>query len=145
MTTETKVKPPAWFWIVSVLALLWNLAGVMAYIGQAYMSDEVLAAMSEAERSLYENQPAWVTGAFAIAVWGGALGCIFLLLRKRWAKPVFVISLIGLLGQLSYNYFLSEAFETFEMIDIAMSVMILVISIALILFSSKAITKQWLT
>ncbi len=145
MTTETKVKPPVWFWIVSVLALLWNLVGVMAYIGQAYMSDEVLAAMSEAERSLYENQPAWVTGAFAIAVWGGALGCIFLLVRKRWAKPVFVISLIGLLGQLTYNYFLSEALETFETVDIVMSIMILIISIALILFSNKSISKNWIT
>jgi CHASE2 domain-containing sensor protein len=144
MTTETKVKPPVWFWIVSVLALLWNLAGAMAYIGQAYMSDEVLATMSEAERNLYENQPAWVTGAFAIAVWGGTLGCIFLLLRKKWAKPVFIVSLIGLIGQLSYNYFLSEAFDTFEIVDMIMSVMILVISIVLIVFSNKAIRKNWL-
>jgi CHASE2 domain-containing sensor protein len=144
MTTEIKVKPPVWFWIVSVLALLWNLAGAMAYIGQAYMSDEVLATMSEAERNLYENQPAWVTGAFAIAVWGGTLGCIFLLLRKKWAKPVFIVSLIGLIGQLSYNYFLSEAFDTFEIVDMIMSVMILVISIVLIVFSNKAIRKNWL-
>lgn len=145
MTTEIKVKPPVWFWIVSVLALLWNLAGAMAYIGQAYMSDEVLATMSEAERNLYENQPAWVTGAFAIAVWGGTLGCIFLLLRKKWAKPVFIVSLLGLIGQLSYNYFLSGAFDTFEIVDMVMSVMILVISIALIVFSNKAIRKNWLT
>lgn len=145
MTTEIKVKPPVWFWIVSVLALLWNLAGAMAYIGQAYMSDEVLATMSEAERNLYENQPAWVTGAFAIAVWGGTLGCIFLLLRKKWAKPVFIVSLLGLIGQLSYNYFLSEAFDTFEIVDMVMSVMILIISIALIMFSNKAIRKNWLT
>ncbi|PIB37782.1 hypothetical protein [Maribacter sp. 4G9] len=145
MTTETKVKPPVWFWIVSVLALLWNLAGAMAYIGQAYMSDEVLATMSEAERNLFENQPAWVTGAFAIAVWGGTLGCIFLLLRKKWAKPVFIVSLLGLIGQLSYNYFLSGAFDTFEIVDMVMSVMILVISIALIVFSNKAIRKNWLT
>jgi CHASE2 domain-containing sensor protein len=144
MTTETKVKPPAWFWIVSVLALLWNLAGAMAYIGQAYMPDEVLAAMTEAERNLYENQPAWVTGAFAIAVWGGTLGCIFLLLRKKWAKPVFIVSLIGLIGQLSYNYFLSEAFDTFEIVDMVMSVMILVIAIALIGFCNKAIAKKWI-
>lgn len=145
MTTETKVKPPVWFWIVSVLALLWNLAGAMAYIGQAYMSDEVLSAMTEAERNLYESQPAWVTAAFAIAVWGGSLASIFLLLRKKWAKPLFVISLLGLLGQLSYNYFLSDAVETFETVDMLMSVMILVIAIALIGFCNKAISNKWIS
>ena len=144
MTTKTKVKPPVWFWIISILALLWNLAGAMAYIGQAYMSEEVLSAMSEIERNLYESQPAWVTAAFAIAVWGGTLACNFLLLRKKWAKPVFIISLIGLLGQLSYNYFLSDAVETFETVDMVMSVLILIIAIALIVFSNKAIDKKWI-
>ena len=86
--TNSVSKPPMWFWIVSALALLWNLAGVMAYLGQAYMSIENLEKMSQAERLLYESQPAWVTGAFAVAVWGGALGCIALLLKKKWAKPV---------------------------------------------------------
>lgn len=145
MTTETKVKPPVWFWIVSVLALLWNLAGAKSYIGQAYMSDEVLAAMTEAERNLYETQPAWVTAAFAIAVWGGTLASIFLLLRKKWAKPLFVISLLGLLGQLSYNYFLSDAVQTFETGDMVLSVIILVIAIALIVFSHKAEAKKWIS
>ncbi|MDC6405960.1 MULTISPECIES: hypothetical protein [Maribacter] len=145
MTTETKIKPPAWFWIVSVLALLWNLAGAMAYIGQAYMSDEVRAAMTEAERNLYETQPAWVTAAFAIAVWGGTIACIFLLLRKKWAKPLFVISLLGLLGQMSYNFFMSDTFEVYGPNAMIMPIMILVIAIALIVFSNKAIAKKWIS
>lgn len=145
MTTETKAKPPVWFWIVSVLALLWNLAGAMAYIGQAYMPDEVLAAMSEAERNLYESQPAWVTAAFAIAVWGGILACVFLLLRKKWAKPVFIISLLGVLAQMSYNFFMSETFEVYGASAMAMPIMVVIISIVLIWFSNKAIAKNWLT
>ncbi|UWX53618.1 hypothetical protein NYZ99_10495 [Maribacter litopenaei] len=145
MTTETKVKPPVWFWIVSILALLWNLAGAMAYIGQAYMSDEVLAAMSDAERNLYETQPAWVTAAFAIAVWGGTLACILLLIRKKWAKTLFIISLIGVLAQMTYNFFLSNTFEVYGASAMAMPIMIVVVSIALIWFSNKAIAKNWLT
>lgn len=145
MTTETKVKPPAWFWIVSILALLWNLAGVMAYIGQAYMSAEDLAALSEAERTLFETQPAWVTGAFAIAVWGGALGCIFLLFRKRWAKTVFVISLIGIIAQMGYNFFMSNNFEVYGPGAMIMPIMVLLVGVGLIIFSNKAIANQWLT
>lgn len=36
MNHSTRTKPPIWFWIISVIALIWNLMGVMAYLGQAY-------------------------------------------------------------------------------------------------------------
>ena len=138
-------KPPMWFWIVSVLALLWNLAGAMAYLGQAYMSAETLAQMSEAERLLYESQPAWVTGAFAIAVWGGSLGCIALLLKKKWAKPIFSISLLGILAQLSHSFFMSNSFEVYGPGAMVMPIMILVVGIALVVFTNLAIKKKWLS
>ncbi len=38
MTTSTRARPPIWFWIVSILALLWNLLGVMAYLAQVNMT-----------------------------------------------------------------------------------------------------------
>jgi hypothetical protein len=134
-----------WFWIVSALALLWNLAGVMAYLGQAYMSIETLEQMSQAERLLYESQPAWVTGAFAVAVWGGALGCIALMLKKKWAKPVFIISLIGILAQMSHSFFISNNFEVYGPGAMIMPIMVLIIGIALVLLANTAIKKGWLS
>ncbi len=144
MRTETKVNPPKWFWVVSVLALLWNLMGVFAYLAQAFMSIEVLEAMSQAERELYESQPPWVTAAFAIAVWAGLLGCILLLIRKKLAKTIFVISLLGVLAQTTYNFFLSNTFEVYGASAMAMPIMIIVVSILLVLFSNKSISKNWL-
>jgi len=143
--TNSVSKPPMWFWIVSALALLWNLAGVMAYLGQAYMSIENLEKMSQAERLLYESQPAWVTGAFAVAVWGGALGCIALLLKKKWAKPVFVISLIGILVQMSHSFFMSNNFEVYGPGAMVMPIMVIIIGIALVLFANTGIKKGWLS
>lgn len=32
-------RPKAAFWIIAVIALIQNLMGVMAYLGQAYMKD----------------------------------------------------------------------------------------------------------
>ena len=75
--SEKKIyKTPTWFMVVAVLLLVWNLLGVMAYIMQVTMSPETLAALPDAQRQLYENTPAWATAAFAIAVSGGALGCL---------------------------------------------------------------------
>ena len=82
-------RPKAAFWIIAVIALIWNLMGVMAYLGQAYMTDEAKALLTEAEKALYDNVPIWVTAAFAIAVFGGVLASIALLMRKQIAKLYF--------------------------------------------------------
>ena len=144
MTKDQEIKPPKWFWIVSVLALLWNIMGVMAYLKNAFMSVEDLEKLTQAERLLYESQPAWATAAFAIAVWGGTLGCIALLLRKKWARPVFLISLIGIVVQLVYAFFLSNSFEVYGPGAVAMPIIVALIGILLVFFSGKAQNKGWI-
>ena len=64
MNEEVTAAPPKMFYWVSGAALVWNLLGVMAYVGQVTMSPDVLQAMPEEQRALYENMPAWVTAAF---------------------------------------------------------------------------------
>ncbi|MFK7924874.1 MAG: hypothetical protein AB8H47_23140 [Bacteroidia bacterium] len=143
MTNES-TKIPVWFWIVAGLALAWNLVGCFAYVGQVMMTDEALAVLPEAERALYENVPAWVTAAFAFAVWGGALGSLLLLLRKKIATPVLIVSAIGITAQLSYNLFMSKAMDVYGPEGMIMPVMVLVIGLGLIYLSRFATQKNWL-
>ena len=90
---------PKWFIPVAVRALLWNLIGCAAYLADVTITPEAVAQMTPAERALYETRPAWAVAMTALAVWGGALGCVGLLLRKSWATVVFLVSLIGVIGQ----------------------------------------------
>lgn len=136
MTKSTK-KPGNGFWIIGIVALIWNLMGVYAYLQQAYMSAEDLAALPAEQQPLYENIPAWVTGAFAIAVFGGALACILLLMKKKLATTVFLISLIGIIFQMVYNVFMSKAMEVYGPGGIIMPVMVLVIGIFLWRYAKK--------
>ena len=146
MTNDGKVKVPVWYWIVSVVALLWNLMGAMAYLSQAYMSDEVKAALPAERVELMENMPAWATAAFAFAVWGGVLGCLGLLLRKKWAKPVLVVSLIGILIQMGYSFFMTNAVEVYGTVEgVIMPIILIVIGIGLVLFSKSALNKGWIS
>lgn len=138
-------KPPIWFWIVSVVALVWNLMGVMAYVGQAYMTDAELSALPEAEQALYTNVPVWATAAFAIAVFGGALACIALLLKKKIAKTLFLISLIGIIVQMIYNFFISEAMDVYGPGAMIMPAMVIIIGIYLVMFSKKSIANNWIS
>ncbi len=145
MTDQSLVKLPTWFWIVAVAALLWNLLGVMAFVGQVTLTPEALAEMEPGERALYENVPIWATIAFALAVFGGALGCVLLLLRKRLASTVFLISLIGIVVQMGYNFFLSGSLAVYGPGALAMPVMILVIGAGLLLFSKHAAKVGWIS
>src|SRR5690606_28081044 len=76
-------KPAVWFWVVSVLALLWNMFGVMAFVSQMAMTPDMLAQLPEAQRVAIETRPMWATIAFALAVFGGAIGSALLLIRSR--------------------------------------------------------------
>lgn len=137
-------KAPIWFWAVAVLALAWNAVGVAAYIGQTTMTPEALAALTPAERALMAATPAWATAAFAIAVFGGAAGSLLLLLRSRVALPVLVLSLIGVIAQMSYVLFLSKALEVYGSEGLAMPVTVLVVSVLLPFFARHAARRRWL-
>ena len=138
-------KPTTLFWVIGVIALIWNGLGVMSYIGQAFMTDEMKAALPEAERALYDNVPAWVTAAFAIAVFGGLLGCILLLMKKKAAKTVFLVSLIAIIVQMTYNLFMSKAVEVYGPGGAIMPIMVIAIGVFLLLYSKRSIEKGWLS
>ena len=52
---------------------------------------------------LYQDVPAWVTAAFAVAVFSGTLGAVFLLLKKKIASTFFILSFVGIVTQMSYG------------------------------------------
>ncbi len=81
------------FWVIGAVALIYNVAGIINFSTQ--MNADTVAAMPELYRSIIEDRPAWATGAFAVAVFGGALGGLLLLLRKSTAYYVFITSLLG--------------------------------------------------
>lgn len=137
-------KTPIWFWIVAGLAFLWNIMGLIAFFMQVNMSEETLAAMPPAEQAMYENIPIWATIAFAIAVIAGTIGSIGLLMRKKWAHPVFLLSLIGIIVQQIHIFFLSGIMKDAGVSTMVMPAMILLIAVLLLFFSKKMIRQGWL-
>ena len=140
---STVNKAPVWFWVVSVLALAWNVIGVMAYIQQTTMAPEALQALPEAERALIAATPAWVTASFATAVFGGAAGCLLLLLRSRLAMPVLLLSLIGVIVQTGYTLLISDALAVYGPGGLAMPLTILVVAALLPWFARHAARRRW--
>jgi len=136
MTTSN--KPGVLFWVIAVIALIWNIMGVMAYLAQAFMTDEAKALLPEAEQAMYSDIPAWVTAAFAFAVFGGFLGSLALLLRKKWATSLFLVSLLGIFVQQIYTFFVSDIMTDARAADMVMPLMIVVVGIFLFYYSKGA-------
>jgi hypothetical protein len=110
-----------------VISLLWNGYGCFDYLMTNTKGDPYLrqAGMTDAQIAYYHSMPAWMTGVWAIGVWGGALGAILLLARLRWALPVFVISLAAYVASLIYYYLLSSGVGVMGAQMVVMNVVIL--------------------
>ena len=137
-------RPPAWFWIVAVLGLLWELFGVWMYlmtVGVVPNAQE----MSEAERSLMESSPTWVTALFAIGVFAGALGALGLVLRRRWARPLLILSLIAVILQFGGWLLMTDAIEIMGPPVFVMPAVIVVVAILLAWVASTGVKRGWLS
>ncbi len=128
------------FWAIGAIALIWNAMGVANYFMQ--MNPDVLEMYRESERAIIDGRPGWATGAFAIAVFGGALGSLLLLLRKSAATYLFIASLLGVIGAMVHTLGVGIEFGLGEILAIIL--MPLVVAAFLIWYSRHAEGKGWL-
>ena len=135
------IKAPPSFWIVASVSLVWNLIGVMNYLYSVTLSAEVLSAMSDAERSLYTDVPVFVTSCFAIAVFSGVLGSVFLLMRKALSVSFFLVSLIAIILQMSLGVLLTPMLEAQGATALAFPIMLIACA-AFFLWYAKRVTAQ---
>jgi len=143
MTEAMRIKSPTWFMVVVAVLFVWNLLGVMAYVMQVTMSPEMMAALPEAQQELYANTPTWAIAAFAVAVHGGALGCLLLILKKNLAGLFLQLSLAGVLVQMYHSFFMSKNFDVFGPGAMVMPIMVLLIAIYLVTLAARAKARKW--
>lgn len=135
---------PKSFWVIAIAALLWNLLGVAMFFMQVTASPETVAAMPAEQRQVYEATPGWLNIAFAVAVFGGVIGSLGLLLKKRWAVTLFLISLLALLVQMMGAYAATPVWEAYGPAGLAMPILLVVIALLLWVYARKATIRGWL-
>jgi hypothetical protein len=144
MTARTKKNVGRWYYIILAFAVIWNLLGVSAFVMQLMMTPDTIASLPSGERELYENMPLWATVAFGVAVVGGTLGSIGLLIRKQWGLIVLWLSLIGVLVQMFQAFLLSNMLEVYGPTAAVMPAVIIIVAIALVILGRNANTRHWL-
>lgn len=138
--TDSTNKPNTLFWVIAIVALIWNGLGVMAYLTRAFITDDMIAALpKEQQAEFLTEHPAWYTASFALAVFCGALGALFLLFRKKLAATLFIISAFGAIVQHIY------IFMNIEVVSYVMPIMIIVVCLFFIWYAKDAIKKGWIS
>ncbi|MEH6657260.1 hypothetical protein [Leeuwenhoekiella marinoflava] len=138
----TTTKPSKKFWIISTIAVLWNLMGIFAFMGQAFVSSAMLAELPADQAELIRNTPQWLTGIFAIATVTGLLGSILLVLRRKSATTLFFISAVGVLIQMGYSFFATDALQVYGIVEgLIMPLIVILSAVYLYFFSVKSSKK----
>ena len=143
MSQEAAAVPrrtPVHLWIVGVLAVLWNAVGAFDYLMTQTRNESYMAQFTPEQLAYFYEFPTWVVAFWALAVWGGVAGAVLLLLRKRMAVPVLLVSLACMVVTSIHNFLLSDGLAVMGNGAVAFSGVIFVIALGLWLYA-RAMAK----
>lgn len=142
MSNETVGNVHWSFWLICILALLWNVGGAINYYMQ--MNMEFVASLPDTHRAIIEGRPAWATAGFAIGVFGGILGCLLLLFKISISFYVFIVSLIGIIVTMIHTVNVASSKIDFNLVEIVVMILLPVIVAAILIWYTKlAMNKKW--
>jgi len=123
MSNQTSVKPHWSFWVMQT-------------------SMEFVSSMPQSHQAIIIDRPAWATAGFALGVFGGALGCLLLLLRRPISVVVLCISFAGIVVTMLHTANVAKSGVNFSIPEIVvMMTLPLVVALALLLYANSVMGK----
>lgn len=144
--TAVAEPTPKHLWIVGIVSLLWGLMGAMDYLMTQTKNESYMSQFTPEQLEFFYGFPVWVDASWAIAVWGGVLGSVALLLRKGCAEHVFLASIVAMVATMIHNFGLSNGMEVMgDPFALIFTGVIFVVSILLFLYARAMRSRGVLT
>ncbi len=105
---QTAGRTPWHLWVIGIVLLAWNGMGAFDYVMTQTQNEGYMAQFTPEQLEYFYGFPIWVVALWAIAVWGGVLGAVLLLLRSRYAMHVFCIALVSFVVTSIHNLLLTD-------------------------------------
>ena len=135
-------KPLArWFWVAAIASFLFMALGVWGHIASVITDP---ATLPVDQRVLMEARPEWMKAAYAIAVWVGLIGTVFLLMRRRLAVPLLLVSLIFCILTFLPYAVVPKVADLVTTNDIAVAVVVILITGTIWTFARHSRQRGWL-
>ena len=132
---------PAWSWMAAGLALVWEMIGCFMYWSQV-TADRATLPLDQ--RAMWDASPTWMVGAYAVAVWVGLAGAALLLMRRKLAEPLLLVSLIAVVVQFSALLLVPALRESTPSDALLFPIIIFVGSYSIYMLSRLARKRGWL-
>ena len=130
-----------WYIIGAVFALLFGLLICFGY-GVHLTTDPSTLELDE--RALYEAEPMWVSGAFGLTGFAGAIGAILLIMRRKAAEQVLLVSLASVLVWFAGLLLVPHLRELLMTVEIAMAIVVVLIVWTIFWFARHSRQREWL-
>ena len=130
-----------WYSAAAIISLLFMLVGCLGYLLEV-MADP--ASMPLDQRAVHEAQPLWLISANAVAVWVGAAGALLLVLRRKLAEPLLLVSMIAVAIWLAGLLLAPRLRDLISTGDIAVAVVVTVITWTIYWFARHSRQRGWL-
>ncbi len=138
---NSSVGAPRWFGAAAIAILLWEIFGCTSYVLHV-TGDQ--ASLPAEQAAMWAATPAWSVAAYAVAVWVGLAGAVLLVMRRRLAEPLLLVSLIAVLVQFSSLLLVPELRDATPPGAWVMPAFIIIVCAAIWLFARRAKQQGWL-
>ena len=142
MTGPYERQPIArWYLIGAIVSMLYMALGCAIYVMHVTADP---AALPLDQRAAYAAEPAWVTALNAVAVWVGLIGAVLLVLKRRLAETLLLVSFIATLLWLAGLLLVPALRNALSTNDVAVAVIVTLIIGTIWSFGRHSRQRGWL-
>jgi hypothetical protein len=102
------------------------------------------ATLPPDQRAAYLAVPAWAIGAFGIATWGGAGGALMLLLKRKLAEPLLLVSLLAVVAWLAAFFVAPGLRDAISTNDLVVPIAVTIVTWTIYWFARHSRQRGWL-
>jgi hypothetical protein len=135
-------QPPArWFKPAAIAATLWMALGCAAYLMDVTTDH---ASLPADQRVIAEAVPLWMKAAYGAAVWSGLAGAVLLLLRRKLAEPLLLLSLVASIIMFSAFFLVPGLRENMSSNQLLVPILVTAVGWTIFWFARRGRMRGWL-
>jgi len=131
----------AWYMIGAIGSLVFMIIAVAGYLLDVTMDP---ASLPLDQQAVVEARPGWMVAAYAVAVWSGLAGAVMLILRKKLAQPLLLVSLVAAALTFVPYAITPGVRDNITTSDIAVAIIVLAITWTIFWFARHSGQRGWL-
>lgn len=136
---------PKWVMIAGIILVLWNAIGTVMFAMDMMKTPADIAALPQDQQLLWSQMPAWAWAGYGLGTIGGLLAAIGIIMKKRWAASLALLSVIGVIVNFVPAFFMSKGVDVWQPKFFVFPLIILALALFQLWLARKANANGWMS